>query len=150
MRTTGCSECDFARLFLPAYYRQEQGHGRRGLSDCGTPSHRSNIVSRPHAASPRPLARTTRNEAISRLDSLPQPPIHNIYTYIYIYMACMMSLWLFFVAYEYWRLGGVSPTGKSISVSCRACERARRGEAAWASERHFDSGARVVPTKKFP
>ena len=28
MRTTGCSEFDFARLFLPAYYRQEQGHAR--------------------------------------------------------------------------------------------------------------------------
>ena len=28
MRTTGCSEFDFARLFLPAHYRQEQGHAR--------------------------------------------------------------------------------------------------------------------------
>ena len=31
-------------------------------------------------------------------------------------------------------VGGVSPTGKSFRF-VRACERARRGEAAWASER---------------
>ena len=35
------------------------------------------------------------------------------------------------------------PTGKSFRF-VRACERARRGEAAWASERHFDFGARGV------
>ncbi len=39
---------------------------------------------------------------------------------------------------------GLSPTGKSISVSCRACEQARRGEAVWASERRFDGAARAV------
>ena len=45
-----------------------------------------------------------------------------------------------------WRLGG-SPTGKSFRF-VRACERARRGEAAWASERRFDSGARAVLGQK--
>jgi len=45
-------------------------------------------------------------------------------------------------------VGGVSPfvkppTGKSFRF-VRACERARRGEAAWASERRFDCVARVV------
>ena len=35
MRTTGCSEFDFARLFLPAYYRQEQGHARPPLRTFG-------------------------------------------------------------------------------------------------------------------
>ena len=48
--------------------------------------------------------------------------------YIYIYI---IGVW------------GVSPTGKSFRF-VRACERARRGEAAWASERHFDSGARAA------
>ena len=37
----------------------------------------------------------------------------------------------------------MSPTGKSFRF-VRACERARRGEAVWASERRFDSGARAV------
>ena len=43
--------------------------------------------------------------------------------------------------------GGVSPlltpTGKSFRF-VRACERARRGEAVWASERRFDCVARAV------
>ena len=39
------------------------------------------------------------------------------------------------------------PTGKSFRF-VRACERARRGEAAWASERRFDSGARAVLGQK--
>ena len=47
----------------------------------------------------------------------------------------------------YWRLGGESfvkpPTGKSFRF-VRACERARRGEAVWASERRFDRAARAV------
>ena len=51
----------------------------------------------------RTHARTTRNETISRLDSPPQPPI-----YIYIYILYIHIL----------EVGGVSPTGKSISVSC--------------------------------
>ena len=40
----------------------------------------------------------------------------------------------------------MSPTGKSDFGfgSCRACERARRGEAVWASERRFDRAARAV------
>ena len=41
------------------------------------------------------------------------------------------------------------PTGKSFRF-VRACERARRGEAAWASERRFDSGARAVLGKRSP
>ena len=41
----------------------------------------------------------------------------------------------------------VTPTGKSFRF-VRACERARRGEAAWASERRFDSGARAVLGQK--
>ena len=40
-------------------------------------------------------------------------------------------------------VGGVSPTGKSFRF-VRACERARRGEAVWASERRFDCEARAV------
>ena len=44
-------------------------------------------------------------------------------------------------------VGGVSllltPTGKSVRF-VHACERARRGEAAWASERRFDREARAV------
>ena len=55
-----------------------------------------------------------------------------IHTYIYIYVGG-------------W--GGESlvkpPTGKSFRF-VRACERARRGEAVWASERRFDSVARAV------
>ena len=39
-------------------------------------------------------------------------------------------------------VGGVSPTGKSFRF-VRACERARRGEAVWASERRFDCVARA-------
>ena len=35
------------------------------------------------------------------------------------------------------------PTGKSFRF-VRACERARRGEAVWASERRFDCVARAV------
>ena len=35
------------------------------------------------------------------------------------------------------------PTGKSFRF-VRACERARRGEAVWASERRFDREARAV------
>ena len=35
------------------------------------------------------------------------------------------------------------PTGKSFRF-VRACERARRGEAVWASERRFDPVARAV------
>ena len=35
------------------------------------------------------------------------------------------------------------PTGKSFRF-VRACERARRGEAVWASERRFDRAARAV------
>ena len=40
----------------------------------------------------------------------------------------------------------MSPTGKSDFGfgSCRACERARRGEAVGASERRFDCAARAV------
>jgi hypothetical protein len=49
-----------------------------------------------------------------------------ICAYIYIYVCICIGGW------------GVSPTRKSISVLCRACERARRGEAVWASERRFD------------
>ena len=76
MRTTGCSEFDFARLFLPAYYRQEQGHAQRGLSDCGPPSHRSNIVSRPHAASPHaPLAGVGLPAGGCRNGELSSPPL---------------------------------------------------------------------------
>ena len=37
----------------------------------------------------------------------------------------------------------MSPTGKSFRF-VRACERARRGEAVWASERRFDGAARAV------
>ena len=37
----------------------------------------------------------------------------------------------------------VTPTGKSFCF-IRACERARRGEAVWASERRFDCEARAV------
>ena len=37
----------------------------------------------------------------------------------------------------------VTPTGKSFRF-VRACERARRGEAVWASERRFDCVARAV------
>ena len=45
-------------------------------------------------------------------------------------------------------VGGVSPfvrppTEKSFRF-VRACERARRGEAVWASERRFDCEARAV------
>ena len=45
-------------------------------------------------------------------------------------------------------VGGVSqfvkpPTGKSFRF-VRACERARRGEAVWASEGRFDCEARAV------
>ena len=36
-----------------------------------------------------------------------------------------------------------APTGKSFRF-VRACERARRGEAVWASERRFDCVARAV------
>ena len=41
---------------------------------------------------------------------------------------------------------GLELTGKSDFGfgSCRACERARRGEAVWASERRFDRAARAV------
>jgi len=49
-----------------------------------------------------------------------------------------------FAATKKLEVGWVSPTGKSMSVSCRACERARRGEAVWASERRFDRAARAV------
>ena len=35
------------------------------------------------------------------------------------------------------------PTGKSFRF-VRACERARRGEAVWASESRFDRAARAV------
>ena len=35
------------------------------------------------------------------------------------------------------------PTGKSFRF-VRACERARRGEAVWASDRRFDPVARAV------
>ena len=41
---------------------------------------------------------------------------------------------------------GGSPTGKSFRF-VRACERARRGEAAWASERRFDPVAGAVRGK---
>ena len=56
-----------------------------------------------------------------------------IYIYIYIHIL---------------EVGGVSPfvkppTGKSFRF-VRACERARRGEAVWASERRFDCVARAV------
>ena len=49
-------------------------------------------------------------------------------------------------------VGGVSPfvkppTGKSFRF-VRACERARRGEAVWASERRFDCEARAVVRHK--
>ena len=37
----------------------------------------------------------------------------------------------------------LTPTGKSFRF-VRACERARRGEAVWASERRFDRAARAV------
>ena len=37
----------------------------------------------------------------------------------------------------------LTPTGKSFRF-VRACERARRGEAVWASETRFDSVARGV------
>ena len=39
------------------------------------------------------------------------------------------------------------PTGKSFRF-VRACERARRGEAVWASERRFDCVARAVVRAK--
>ena len=56
-----------------------------------------------------------------------------IHSYMYV---CMLEV------------GGVSPfvkppTGKSFRF-VRACERARRGEAVWASERRFDCVARAV------
>ena len=38
---------------------------------------------------------------------------------------------------------GLESTGKSFRF-VRACERARRGEAVWASERRFDPVARAV------
>ena len=38
------------------------------------------------------------------------------------------------------------PTGKSFRF-VRACERARRGEAVWASESRFDRAARAVVRK---
>ena len=41
----------------------------------------------------------------------------------------------------------VTPTGKSFRF-VRACERARRGEAVWASERRFDCEARAVVRQK--
>ena len=41
-----------------------------------------------------------------------------------------------------------SPTGKSFRF-VRACERARRGEAVWASERRFDCVARAVVRAKY-
>ena len=40
----------------------------------------------------------------------------------------------------------MTPTGKSFRF-VRACERARRGEAAWASERRFDPVPRAVRGK---
>ena len=40
----------------------------------------------------------------------------------------------------------MSPTGKSFRF-VRACERARRGEAVWASERRCDGEARAVLRK---
>ena len=40
------------------------------------------------------------------------------------------------------------PTGKSFRF-VRACERARRGEAVWASERRFDCVARAVVRAKY-
>ena len=50
-------------------------------------------------------------------------------------------------------VGGVSPlvkppTGKSFRF-VRACERARRGEAVWASERRFDSAGRAGGRAKY-
>ena len=47
------------------------------------------------------------------------------------------------------RIGGwggesVCETANREIVSFRACERARRGEAVWASERRFDCVARAV------
>ena len=56
---------------------------------------------------------------------------------------------MFIYVYMYiLEVGGVSPfvkppTGKSFRF-VRACERARRGEAVWASERRFDCEARAV------
>ena len=42
----------------------------------------------------------------------------------------------------------VTPTGKSFRF-VRACERARRGEAVWASERRFDCVARDEVRAKY-
>ena len=50
------------------------------------------------------------------------------------------------------RLGGesiVTPTGKSFRF-VHACERARRGDAVWASERRFDPDAGAVRGKFWP
>ena len=59
----------------------------------------------------------------------------NIYIYIYIYIHICIA-----------GCGGESfenQSGKSFRF-VRTCERARRGEAAWASERRFDPIARAV------
>ena len=53
-----------------------------------------------------------------------------IYIYIYIYIYVL-------------EVEGLESTGKSFRF-VRACERARRGEAVWASERRFDPVARAV------
>ena len=66
-----------------------------------------------------------------------------MYMYMYMSMSCIC---ICICIYMYWRLGGLSlgpPTGKSFRF-VRASERARRGEAAWASERCFDPGAGAV------
>ena len=42
----------------------------------------------------------------------------------------------------------LTPTGKSFRF-VRACGRARRGEAVWASERRFDREARAVLRQMF-
>jgi hypothetical protein len=58
-------------------------------------------------------------------------------TYARVYISVQLCVYI----YIYWRLGGESfvkpPTGKSFRF-VRACGRARRGEAVWASERRCD------------
>ena len=77
----------------------------------------------------------------------------NMY-YIVLYCIVLYCIILYCIVLYCRRVGGLSPcgcspTGKSFRF-VRACERARRGEAAWASERRFDHGAGPVSGKKFP
>ena len=69
----------------------------------------------------------------------------NKYIYIYIYTYIYIYIYMYVYVLEG---GGVSPTGKSFRF-VRACERARRGEAAWAGERNDPSVARAKSGQMF-